>query len=128
MAGKMLSLMPPENILPKLEPILTPYLGEMQATLGQQPDPQTKAKITFHLKILMTLFQTLDIRRRDDENAESQQINTSHQQPIAVIFPQIYPLLQRVAEVWTRDSDVMETLCSALKVSFFIHAMVSFYN
>ena len=28
--GKMLSLLPPPTILPKLEPILTPYLQEMQ--------------------------------------------------------------------------------------------------
>ena len=70
--GKMLSLMPPPNILPRLEPILTPYLRDMQETVGQPPSPQTKAKISFQLKILMTLFQTLDIRPRDDERAEAQ--------------------------------------------------------
>ena len=70
--GKMLSLMPPSNILPRLEPILTPYLHDMQETVGQPPSPQTKAKISFQLKILMTLFQTLDIRPRDDERAEAQ--------------------------------------------------------
>ena len=41
--GKMLSLLPPPTILPKLEPILTPYLREMQVktnvvhvTVGQK--------------------------------------------------------------------------------------------
>ena len=38
--GKMLSLMPPANILPRLEPIITPYLQEMQETVGQPPSPQ----------------------------------------------------------------------------------------
>ena len=113
--GKMLSLMPPPSILPRLEPILTPYLSEMQATVQQPPSPQTKAKISFHLKILMTLFQTLDIRRRDDEQAEAQQTNLDHPQPISVIFPQIYPLLKQVAEVWVKDPDVMDTLSSVLK-------------
>jgi len=113
--GKMLSLLPPETILPKLEPILTPYLRDMQATVEQPINPQTKAKISFLLKILMTLFQSLDIRRRDDEQAEAQQANLTHPQPISVIFPQIYPLLKRVAEVWIKDDDVMETLSSVLK-------------
>ena len=113
--GKMLSLLPPSNILPRLDPILTPYLREMQETIGQPTNPQTKAKISFHLKILMTLFQTLDIRRRDDEQAEAQQTNLDHPQPISIIFPQIYPLLKRVAEVWIKDADVMDTLCSVLK-------------
>lgn len=113
--GKMLSLLPPPTILPRLEPILTPYLNEMQATAAQPPSPQTKAKISFHLKILMTLFQTLNIRSHDDERAEAQQTNLDQPQPIAVIFPQIYPLLKSVAEVWIKDPDVMETLSSVLK-------------
>ena len=113
--GKMLSLLPPDSILPRLEPILTPYLREMQEAIGQPANPQTKAKITFHLKILMTLFQTLDIRRRDDDQAEAQQTNLDHAQPISVIFPQIYPLLKRVAEVWIKDADVIDTLCTVLK-------------
>ena len=114
--GKMLSLMPPPTILPKLEPILTPYLQEMQETVVQPPSPQTKAKITFHLKILMTLFQTLDIRRKDDEQAEAhQQSNLEHPQPISVIFPQIYPLIKKVAEVWIKEPEVMDTLSSVLK-------------
>ena len=33
--GKMLSLLPPPTILPKLEPILTPYLQEMQVKKQQ---------------------------------------------------------------------------------------------
>merc|ERR1712241_847544 len=118
--GKMLSLMPPPNILPRLEPILSPYLQEMQETVGQPPSPQTKAKISFHLKILMTLFQTLDIRPRDDERAEAQQTKMDHPQPISVIFPQIYPLLKRAAEVWIKDADVMDTLSSVLKQVVFI--------
>jgi hypothetical protein len=113
--GKMLSLLPPDTILPKLEPILTPYLSEMQETIGQPPNPQTKAKITFQLRILMTLFQTLDIRRKEDDRAEAQQTNSQYPQPIAVIFPQIYPLLKRVAEVWTKEPEVMDTLCGVLK-------------
>ena len=117
--GKMLSLMPPPSILPRLEPIITPYLREMQETVGQPPSPQTKAKISFHLKVLMTLFQTLDIRPRDDERAEAQQTKMDHPQPISVIFPQIYPLLKRAAEVWIKDADVMDTLSSVLKQVFY---------
>ena len=63
----------------------------------------------------MTLFQTLDIRRKDDEQAEAQQTNLEHPQPISVIFPQIYPLIKKVAEVWIKEVEVMDTLSSVLK-------------
>lgn len=113
--GKMLSLLPPDTILPKLEPILTPYLQEMQQNVGLPPSPQTKAKVIFHLKLLMTLFQTLDISHKDNEQAEAQQRKLNHPQPIAVMFPQINPLLKQVAQVWVKDAEVMETLSSVLK-------------
>ena len=44
-----------------------------------------------------------------------QQTKMDHPQPISVIFPQIYPLLKRAAEVWIKDADVMDTLSSVLK-------------
>ena len=90
-------------------------LSNFISTLVQPPSPQAKAKITFHLKMLMTLFQTLDIRRKDDEQAEAQQTNLEHPQPISVIFPQIYPLIKKVAEVWIKEVEVMDTLSSVLK-------------
>ena len=40
---------------------------------------------------------------------------SEHPQPISIIFPQIYPLLKRVAEVWIKDADVMDTLSNVLK-------------
>ena len=45
----------------------------------------------------------------------SQQTKMDHPQPLSVIFPQIYPLLKRAAEVWIKDADVMDTLSSVLK-------------
>ena len=45
--GKMLSLLPPPTILPKLEPILTPYLQEMQETVG----------MVSHKMSLITIFR-----------------------------------------------------------------------
>ena len=44
-----------------------------------------------------------------------QQTKMDHPQPLSVIFPQIYPLLKRAAEVWIKDPDVMDTLSSVLK-------------
>ena len=50
--GKMLSLMPPANILPRLEPIITPYLQEMQDTVGQPPSPQACSDVDISKKSL----------------------------------------------------------------------------
>ena len=37
------------------------------------------------------------------------------QNPVFVLFPQIYPLLKQVAEKWIRDADIIETMCNLLK-------------
>ena len=51
-----------------------------------------------------------------------------HPQPLSVIFPQIYPLLKRAAEVWIKDPDVMDTLSSVLKqVILYIILIISTY-
>ena len=115
--GKMLSLMPPEQILPKLEPILSPYLAELQSIAGQEPTPQLKPRVDFILKLLTTLFQSLEIQTKNGENqlTEVQKQQLQQQNPVFVLFPQIYPLLKQIAEKWIRDADIIETMCNLLK-------------
>ena len=99
--GKMLSLMPPDQVLTRLEPILSPYLQEMTSLSSQPPSPHTKPKIDFIFKLLTTLFQSLE---------SSQQSSY----PVQVLFPQIYPLIKQLAQNWIQDPDVIECLCNLL--------------
>merc|ERR1712029_634114 len=77
--GKMLSLMPQDQILPRLEPILSPYLQELNNMSNAPPAPHAKPNM-----------------------------------PVQVLFPQIYPIIKRVAEKWYQDSDVIECMCNLL--------------
>ena len=117
--GKMLSLMPPEQILPRLEPILSPYLAELQSIAGQEATPQLKPRVDFILKLLTTLFQSLEFQPNkgegEQEMTEAQKQEFQKQNPVFVLFPQIYPLLKQVAEKWIRDADIIETMCNLLK-------------
>jgi hypothetical protein len=84
----------------RLEPILTPYLTELQGLNIVECNQQTKAKTIFHLKLIASLFQSLDVKPKHDNKNHSTSALTSNvagfQHPVALIFPQILPLLQQV--------------------------------
>ena len=107
--GKMLSLMPQEQILPRLEPILSPYLQELDNVSNQTPSPHAKPKVDFVFKLLTMLIQSLEPPQQQNENAAAKT-----NMPVQVLFPQIYPIIKRVAEKWYKDSDVIECMCNLL--------------
>ena len=109
--GKMLSLLPPQEVLPKLETILSPYLGELQSICSQQASAQLKPRVDFILKLLSMLFQSLEISKNED-GQEPTTAQLQGRQPIHVIFPQIYPMLNQVPEKWIHDADIIETFCN----------------
>ena len=64
--GKMLSLLPPAQILPRHSPILSdhlPALGQLSKTL---PTPDSRPRLLLVLKLLTMLFTTQDIARREE--------------------------------------------------------------
>ena len=84
----------------RLEPILTPYLSELQGLNTVECSQQTKAKTIFHLKLIASLFQSLDVKpKHENKNHSTSALTTNvagFQHPVALIFPQILPLLQQV--------------------------------
>ena len=67
------------------------------------------------LKIFVKMLQLIKKSAYIIYEWPPQQTKMDHPQPLSVIFPQIYPLLKRAAEVWIKDPDVMDTLSSVLK-------------
>ena len=65
----MLSLLPPADILPRMEPILAAHLTALSSLAKQPPDQNSKSRAVFVLKLL---FTTLDIARRDNDQPESE--------------------------------------------------------
>merc|ERR1719370_833771 len=72
--GKMLSLLPPPQILPRVEPLLSGHLQALQQLSKGPPDQNSKARLLFVLKLLTMLFTTLDIARREDDQPESESV------------------------------------------------------
>lgn len=74
--GKMLSLIPPAQIMPHLQQILTPYITALQEISNAQQDPSpaaTKVRLVFIFKLLTSLFQSLDIAKARDNKPQKNQ-------------------------------------------------------
>jgi len=120
----MLALLPTQQILPRLEPILSPHLQLINSlSLSPAPDQQTRQKIIFVLKLLGSLFQTLNITRRSDDQPESEtsQLRNSLgepvDQPVFIILKQFLPMLDKVCQNNPQDSEIIDSVCALLKQS-----------
>ena len=95
----------------RLEPILSPYLQELNNVSNQDPSPHAKPKVDFVFKLLTMLIQSLEPPQNDEQQNNAP---AKPNLPVQVLFPQIYPIIKRVAEKWYRDSDVIECMCNLL--------------
>ena len=118
----MLSLLPAPQILPRLQPILSPHLQLLNSLAeGAAPDQPTRQKIIFVMKMMSTLFLTLNINRRADDQPESDtsQLRNSQgepvDQPVFVIVKQCMPMLDKVCQNNPGDAEIIEAVCSVLK-------------
>lgn len=82
-----------------------------------------RAKVIFVLKLMSTLFQTLNISRRADDQPESETCRPTDsrgepaQQPVFVIVKQCLPLLSSICEHNTDDPEIINSVCMLLKQS-----------
>ena len=95
----------------RLEPIISPYLQELNNVSNQDPSPHAKPKVDFVFKLLTMLIQSLEPPQNDEQQNNAP---AKPNLPVQVLFPQIYPIIKRVAEKWYRDSDVIECMCNLL--------------
>jgi len=125
--GKMVSLLPPHQILTRLEPIMAPYIMELQQLAQHQQLPsnaqQAKTRIIFLLKLLAMLFTTLDIKCREDDQPESEAAQFRDTagdpvpQPVFIIVKQTLPIFTSLSQRYSSDHDVTEAVCALLKQS-----------
>ena len=111
--GKMISLSPQEEILPALEPILSPFLIELQQLTGQAQSAQVKTRLMYLLKVLTTLFQALCLNNSNKNKSPAN--SNSQQEPATVLMPQIVPILKSVADKWIEDEEVMDAIWMLIK-------------
>ena len=113
--GKMISLGPTENVLPGLEPILTPFFVELQTLSQQGQSAQARSRILYILKVLTTLFQALCLGNSNRKQPKQQQLEATAQDPATVLVPQILPLLKAVGDKWIDDEDIMDSTWMLIK-------------
>ena len=100
--GKMVSFLPPQDVLNELQTLLMPYLVELQGVMArQQHGAGERAQILFILKLFTTLFQSLEHstnrRMNQDSRAEALQQHQQPKSPLSALMPQLLPLLKSVA-------------------------------
>ena len=86
-------------------------LQELDTVSNQAPTPHSKPKVDFIFKLLTMLIQSLE-PPQNEENGAGGGLKTNL--PVQVLFPQIYPIIKRVAEKWFQDADVIECMCNLL--------------
>lgn len=120
--GKMLSLLPPPQILPRLSPLLSGHIQFLEQLSKSTPDQNSKARLLFVLKLLTMLFTTLDITRREDDQPESEASplvdpgsGERVQQPVLIILKQCLPMYLALCSNYSQDPEVSEAVCLNLK-------------
>lgn len=139
--GRVLAVLPVDNIMNYLNQLLMPYVEELQYIVTLEPSAVAKAGILLRLKMLSMLFATLDIKPRTENEVEpdvsegsdmgtcstaiaSQQrtqqqslgsSNNEQVQPVFFVLQRILPVMQAIVEKWYTDTHVMQAVCSVVK-------------
>ncbi len=116
--GRMVAYLPRGDMLNEMQSILTPYLSELQniAAKQQAASVADKNQVIYALKIVTTLFQSLDgsgpmTASRQNPNAQQGQ----QKEPMAILLPQIFPLVANVSRNWLADEEVMDLVYTFMK-------------
>lgn len=110
--GKVLSMLPIENIMEYLNLILSPIIEEFQKIIEQnQFTMATKSSLIIKLRMFGMLFSTLDTSTKDNGNAP---IDNSPQ-PTLIVIQKLMPLFTQLGAKRYDDAEIMEELYSTLK-------------
>ncbi|KAK3611733.1 hypothetical protein CHS0354_037313 [Potamilus streckersoni] len=119
--GQVLSILPFEEIMQNLSPILSPHLQELQQLVSEEPSPSVKAPLLLKLNMLSWLFATLDTERETRGNQENmvlekkQKPRSQGPKPVFVLLQEIAPTLQTLVTKWISDPSVVEAVCELFK-------------
>jgi len=113
--GKMFGFLPPEDMNRELQGVLQPYINELQTMASRaQPGPQDRGQTLYALKVLFTLFQSLDGSggggRSATEAQQGQRVSC-----LSVLLPQIFPHAAGAARLWHADEEVMDAVYMFLR-------------
>ncbi|ALC46488.1 cdm [Drosophila busckii] len=116
--GKLMSLLPPEQIPNYLDIIVSPCFEELQAICQDrnQRTPAKRIRTIFRLNMISTLFSSLNT----DLDEEQQNVQNENVQPVLLVMQTTMPIFRQIAGMWVEEIDVLEAACNALR-----HAIVN---
>ncbi|XP_028986913.1 importin-13-like [Betta splendens] len=119
--GFLLSALPPEEVLDRLQPLISPHVQQLDTLAQQEPNPANKQPIVHILGMLSSLFTTLDVNTQADglEGAGGPALTRSQSShnPVVVVLQQVFTLIQSVLSKWLDDSEVVEAVCGVFDKS-----------
>ncbi|KAL9951487.1 hypothetical protein ACROYT_G044156 [Oculina patagonica] len=101
--GHVLSVQDTAGALEQVKVIFNSYVEGLAHLVQQQPGPEMKSNLQFHLRIFVVLFKCLD-----PDTVENQL------HPAAVILNDILPSLKSMAH-WMQDNDIQQQFCLCLE-------------
>ncbi|XP_055905627.1 importin-13 [Eupeodes corollae] len=110
--GKLMSLLPADNIPSYLDIIVSPCFEELQTICQSEiKTPSARIRTIFRLNMISTLFSSLNTDLEDEEQIEDLQ----NVQPVLIVMQKTMPIFRQIAELWVDEIEVLETACTALK-------------
>ncbi|XP_070563307.1 importin-13-like [Ptychodera flava] len=118
--GYTMSSLPVSDTMNYLQLLIGPQVEQLQALANEPPSANSKSGIQMRINMLAMLCATLDYKRQDevDENTETKKTappQDSPPQPVLLILQQVFPILQKIMIQWMSDAGIVEGVCELLK-------------
>ncbi|KAK9501148.1 hypothetical protein O3M35_002242 [Rhynocoris fuscipes] len=104
--GRLLSILPYDVMLSRLEPFICLYVGDIERVLNEQASSQGKNMLLLRLRMLGTICSSLYLSE-----------NVKADPPTLLILRRLLPVLNQVASQYSNDSSVIQEICNCLKSS-----------
>ncbi|CAG0894556.1 unnamed protein product [Darwinula stevensoni] len=112
--GRVLSLLPSNQILQYLDTLLSPCIGELQALTQLEASMEVKNNLVVYLKMFGMLCSCLDLNP-DSEEKKAVVQTPGTCQPVLLIVQQLMPTLRHISQNWCGNCEIIEGVCSLLK-------------
>lgn len=120
--GKLMSILPPSNLLMWLDAVVSPCFAELQTIIQKQSTNESaRVRTVFCMNMISTLFSSLNTKINDEDGSgNNKEIGTKTHaeipsQPVLIVMQKTMPILKDVGALWIQEHSVVEVLCNALK-------------
>lgn len=105
--GKIMSMLPPEQIPTCLDTMVSPCFTELQQIVqNRNITESTKIRSVFRLNMISTLFSSLNINSNKDASTTAD--GEKHLQPVLFVMQKTMPIFSQIGEIFINEPSVIE--------------------